>query len=176
MASIKISGKVYDSTKNNVGVENVNVYISDKNGIIARDPANDKNMLGTKTNAEGKFELEIPLIKAPLSPVATPILFGNNIPVLFGNYISAKIPVKSEMQSYKTLTKELNLGSQKVYDFDTKDTGFDRQLDAVPVADFDKPITTAGAAPKKKSLWWLFVVLGTGAIFTYAYFSKKGKK
>jgi hypothetical protein len=168
MASIKISGRVYDSTKNNVGVENVNVYISDKAGIIARDPANDRNMIGTKTNAEGKFELEIPLVKTPLSPVA--------VPVIFGNYISAKIPVKSEMQSYKTLTKELNLGSQKVYDFDTKDTGFDRQLDAVPVADFDKPITTAGAVPKKKSLWWLFVVLGAGAIFSYTYFSKKGKK
>lgn len=168
MASIKISGKVYDSTQSNVGVENVNVYISDKNGIIARDPANDRNILGTKTNTEGKFELEIPLVKTPLSPVP--------VPVVFGNYITAKIPVKSEMQSYKTLIKELNLGSQKVYDFDTKDTGFERQLDSVPIADFNKPITTAGALPKKKSLWWLFVILGAGAIFSYAYFSKKGKK
>ena len=170
MASIKISGKVYDSTQNNVGVENVNVYISDKNGIIARDPANDKNMLGTKTNAEGKFELEIPLIKTPLSPVP--------VPVVFGSYITAKIPVKSEMQSYKTLIKELNLGSQKVYDFDTKDTGFDRQLDAVPITEFNQPVAQAGAEPKKKKLWWIFVVLGAGtvAVLTYAYFSKKGKK
>lgn len=168
MASIKISGRVYDSTKNNVGVENVNVYISDKNGIIARDPANDRNMIGTKTNSEGKFELEIPLVKTPLSQVP--------IPVAFGSYITAKIPVKSEMQTYKTLVKELDLVNKKVYDFDTKETGFDRQTEIVPIADFSQPITTAGAVPKKKSLWWLFVVLGAGAIFSYVYFSKKGKK
>jgi hypothetical protein len=169
MASIKISGKVYDSTKNNVGVENIAVYISKENGLLARDPQNEKNFLGTKTNSEGKFELEIPLIKIGTSAVP--------VPVVFGNYITAKIPVKSDMQSYKPITKSLDLVNKKVYDFDTKETGLERQIETVPITDFEnKPVTTAGALPKKKSLWWLFVVLGAGAIFSYTYFSKKGKK
>jgi len=170
MPTLKITGKVIDSRQNNLPLANAQVFISNENGTVALNSNFDTNSaLGTRTNSEGNFELQIPYIIDPVTKIP--------IPTIFGSYITAKVLASETLQSSKKVTLPLNLAGQKVYNFDISDSGMSRDIRGVPVVDF-KPtgeVTTASALPTKKSLWWVWVLLGASAIGGYIYFSKKAK-